>query len=247
MAFSLLRHGLLSRATMEHLETKHQVKQEPRLIMPILKRKKEEDDDDVVVSTELSVWLDYEPKAEKIKKPRKNDQKDRFLRANDVDQDQDLVTRDFVSAVAVNAMAYSSIFSFSLAIARRSSSVSTELELFCDPWKIKKILTKSDLGDLSRLLMRTSCVETHVLPFMGVDEVKQVVHSKDGLRVGVWDYDTHSLHQMEFKKWPSSKSYVLTLNWNKDFVKRRNLKEKDQIALFWDSHASRFWFHVLHQ
>ncbi|KAK0596098.1 hypothetical protein LWI29_012782 [Acer saccharum] len=102
MAFSLLRHGLLSRATMEHLETKHQVKQEPRLIRPILKRKKEEedDDDDFVVSTELSVWLDYEPKAEKIKKPRIDDQKDRFLKANDVNQDQDLVTRDFVSAVA---------------------------------------------------------------------------------------------------------------------------------------------------
>ncbi|KAK1576225.1 hypothetical protein Q3G72_012025 [Acer saccharum] len=150
--------------------------------------------------------------------------------------------------MAVNAMAYSSTSSFSLAIASRSSSVSGqfELELYCDPWKIKKILTKSDLGDLSRLLMRTSCVETHVLPFMGFDAVKQVLHSKDGLRVGVWDYDTHSLHQLDFKKWPSSKSYVLTLNWSKDFVKRRNLKEKDQIALFWDLYASRFWFRVLH-
>ncbi|KAI9199198.1 hypothetical protein LWI28_029244 [Acer negundo] len=104
-----------------------------------------------------------------------------------------------------------------------ASSVSTERELYCDPWKIKKTLTKSDLGDLSRLLIRTSCVETHVLPFMG-DAVKQVLYSKDGY--------TQSLHQLDFKYWPSSKSYVLTLNWKKDFVKRRNLKEKDQIALF---------------
>ncbi|KAK3219618.1 hypothetical protein Dsin_013588 [Dipteronia sinensis] len=142
-------------------------------------------------------------------------------------------------------MAYSSFSSSSLAIAS-NRSVSTELELYCDPWKIKKILTKSDLGDLSRLLIPTSCVETHVFPFMSVDAVKQV-QSKDGLRVYVWDYDTRSVHQLEFKKWPSSKSYVLTLNWNKDFVKRRNLKEKDQIALFWDPYRSRFWFRVLHQ
>ncbi|KAK2651479.1 hypothetical protein Ddye_011335 [Dipteronia dyeriana] len=300
MALSLIRHGSLSRATMEHFETKHQVKQEPTLIMPLLKRKKEEDDDDDVVvstelsvwldyepttakkikkpriddqkdeflkandvdqdqdlvikrkkeedddvhvvSTELSVWLDYEPTAEKIKKPRIDDQKDSFLKAIDVDQDQDLVTRDFVSGMAVNAMAYSS--SSSLAISS-SRGVSTVLELYCDPWKIKKILTKSDLGDLSRLLIRTSCVETHVFPLMGVDGVKQVVQSKDGLRVGVWDYDTHSMHQLDFKKWPSSKAYVLTLNWNKDFVKRRNLKEKDQIALFWDPHRLIFWFHIL--
>ncbi|TXG69189.1 hypothetical protein EZV62_004124 [Acer yangbiense] len=213
MAFSQFHHG----ATMEHLETKHQVKQEPRLIMPILKRKKE-DDDDVVVSTEICVWLDYEPKAEKIKKPRIDDQKDMFLKANDVDQDQD----------------------------QRSSCVSTELELYRNQWKIKKTLTKSDLSDHSRLLIYKEYVETHVLPSMA-DEVKQVLHSQDGLRVGVWDYDTRSLHQLDFKIWPSSKSYVLTLNWKKDFVKRRNLKENDQIALFWDGSASTFWFRVLHR
>ncbi|KAK0595010.1 hypothetical protein LWI29_002536 [Acer saccharum] len=136
-------------------------------------------------------------------------------------------------------MAYSSTPSSS-----RSCSVSIELELYCDPWKITKKLKKSDLGDLSRLLIPKSCVETHVLPFIA-DAVKQVLHSKDGLRVGVCDYDTQSLHQLDFKKWPSSKSYVLTLNWRKDFVKRRNLKENDQIALSWDPYTSRFWFRVL--
>ncbi|KAK1575796.1 hypothetical protein Q3G72_008344 [Acer saccharum] len=141
-------------------------------------------------------------------------------------------------------MAYSSTTS-SLAVASRSS-VLTELEIYRDEWKIKKPLTKSDLGDQSRLLIYKGCVETHVLPSMA-DAVKNVLHSKDGLRVGVWDYDTQSLHQLDFKYWRSSKSYVLTLNWKKDFVKRRNLKENDQIALFWDPDASSFWFRVLHR
>ncbi|TXG69188.1 hypothetical protein EZV62_004123 [Acer yangbiense] len=141
-------------------------------------------------------------------------------------------------------MAYSSTTS-SLAVASRSS-VLTELEIYRDEWKIKKTLTKSDLGDQSRLLIYKGCVETHVLPSMA-DAVKYVLHSKDRLRVSVWDYDTQSLHQLDFKYWPSSKSYVLTLKWKKDFVKRRNLKENDQIALFWDPDASSFWFRVLHQ
>ncbi|KAL5813050.1 hypothetical protein ACOSQ3_028000 [Xanthoceras sorbifolium] len=197
------------------------------------------------VSTELSHWFDYEPVK---KKPRiivsdddrvvishcSADEKDHeFLKANDSVSSTDY-RRQALMVSASTATTNTS-----------SSTVSTELELYSDPWTIKKRLTKSDLGGLSRLLIRTSLVREHVFPFMSTDAV-QLVESGTGIIVCVWDHDTHSTHQLMFKKWSqSSKAYILSLAWTKDFVKRRDLKVGDQIGLFWDCHQLMFGFRVL--
>ncbi|KAF3433933.1 hypothetical protein FNV43_RR25036 [Rhamnella rubrinervis] len=111
--------------------------------------------------------------------------------------------------------------------------VTTKLSLRSeDPWKIKKKLTASDVGDLSRLMLHTDQVEKHILPHLvDVDAIK------DGneVRVKVLDTDKHSEHQLVFARWKSSKGYVLKQNWTKDFVKRRNLKLGDEVGLFLDA------------
>ncbi|KAK2653927.1 hypothetical protein Ddye_013783 [Dipteronia dyeriana] len=206
-----------------------------------MKRKKQEDleegDGDGKgngeVSTELSHWLDYEANKEK---------KVTFLiTANDTVSSSS--TNNNAAAAAATVAASSSSSS--------SSSPSTELELYSDPWKIKKRLKESDLGNLSRLLIPTNSVQEHVLPFMSNDAAQQIDSGGcrgGGLRVSVLDHDTETVHQLVFKRWlDSSKSYVFTLNWIKDFVKRRDLKIKDEIGLFWDCLHSRFVFCVLNR
>ncbi|TXG70973.1 hypothetical protein EZV62_005908 [Acer yangbiense] len=198
-----------------------------------MKGKKQEDEDGNGngddVSTELSHWLDYEP--------NKKEKKVKFL----------ITANDTVSSSSTNNNAAAAM----VAASSSSSSVSTELELYCDQWKIKKTLKESDLGNLSRLLIPTNSVQEHVFPFMSDDAVQQVESGGcrgGGLRVSVLDYDTDTVHQLVFKRWSdSSKSYVFTLNWIKDFVKRRDLKIKDEIGLFWDCCHSRFVFCVLNR
>ncbi|KAI8004822.1 B3 domain-containing protein [Camellia lanceoleosa] len=66
-----------------------------------------------------------------------------------------------------------------------------------------------------------------------------------GERVVVWDYDTGSEHELVFKKWHTSKSFVLVDNWVTRFVRRRELRDGVEIGLFWDASNSRFGFLVL--
>ncbi|CAK7350773.1 unnamed protein product [Dovyalis caffra] len=136
----------------------------------------------------------------------------------------------------------------------RSRGVSTQLSLYHhDPFKIKKKMTRSDLGFSCRLLVSSDLVETHILPFLNKDQIKQVVgvgnqenqETKSGLKVWVWDMNTETIHQLVFKRWGSSKTYIFNDGWTKYFVKRRNLIEGDQIGLFWDIDHSRFHFSVL--
>ncbi|KAL3599579.1 hypothetical protein D5086_007497 [Populus alba] len=63
--------------------------------------------------------------------------------------------------------------------------------------------------------------------------------------VRVWDLDTESMHQLVFKRWSTSKSYIFNDGWTKHFVKRRNLVEGDEIGLYWDNDQSRLQFSVL--
>jgi hypothetical protein len=112
------------------------------------------------------------------------------------------------------------------------------------PWKIKKWMTGSDLGSLSRLLVQTNLVKNHILPFFGTDSLEETESGK-GTRVRVWDQDSQSEHELVFKKWTSSNSYVFIGKWYKDFVKRRELKVGDLIGLYWDSCNSRFNFCVI--
>ncbi|KAG7983723.1 hypothetical protein I3843_04G121000 [Carya illinoinensis] len=112
-----------------------------------------------------------------------------------------------------------------------------------DPWKIKKTLTESDLGNMSRLLLKTTWVRHHVLPFLDTDIIREV--ESEGIRINVWDHDCQSAHELVLKKWKTSKSYVLINMWHKDFVNRRNLKKGDVIGLYWDPSNSMLHFSVL--
>ncbi|XP_030549235.1 uncharacterized protein LOC115754377 [Rhodamnia argentea] len=128
----------------------------------------------------------------------------------------------------------------------RRNGVSTELVLLLDPYKIKKKLTQSDLGNLSRLLIGRDFAKSHLLRWMSKDTVSQVESDK-GATVIVRDADTCSEHRLVFMYWVSSKSYVLKGGWNKEFVKRRGLEAGDEVGLYWDTLASKFLFSRLHK
>ncbi|MED6194101.1 hypothetical protein PIB30_025348 [Stylosanthes scabra] len=122
--------------------------------------------------------------------------------------------------------------------------VSTTLKLYDDPWKIKKTLTDSDLGILSRLLLAADLVKKQILPMLGGDQAR-AAETEEGTPVRVWDMDTRSMHQLVLKRWSSSKSYVLIGKWNQDFVRRRELKKGDEIGFHWDPYNCAFNFCVL--
>ncbi|KAF8029121.1 hypothetical protein BT93_E1715 [Corymbia citriodora subsp. variegata] len=126
----------------------------------------------------------------------------------------------------------------------RRNGVSTELVLCFDPYKIKKKLTKSDLGYLARLLIPRACVTTYVLPCMSEETVTRVMSSK-GADVIVWDADTHSQHRLMFAFWASTGAYVLKGCWIKEFVQRRGLAACDEIGIYWDPTANMFHFSLL--
>nr|XP_016439321.1 PREDICTED: uncharacterized protein LOC107765209 [Nicotiana tabacum] len=108
-------------------------------------------------------------------------------------------------------------------------------------WIIKK-LTKSDVNGSSRLLLPRQEVKTYVIPFL--DEQKATdCHKLSGTDVNVWDLDTQSEYSLTLKKWETH-SFQLIRNWTPNFVKRRNLKQDDVIALRWDRNNSRFCFRV---
>ncbi|KAK7270726.1 hypothetical protein RJT34_26099 [Clitoria ternatea] len=125
-----------------------------------------------------------------------------------------------------------------------NEEVSTTLKLYDDPWKIKKTLTGSDLGTLSRLLLTIDLVRKQMLPMLGVDHARNA-ETREGASVRVWDMDAKSMHQLVLKRWPSAKSYVLLGNWNQDFVRRRDLKKGDEIGFHWDPYNHAFNFSVL--
>ncbi|KAL0437105.1 UNVERIFIED_CONTAM: putative B3 domain-containing protein [Sesamum radiatum] len=111
-----------------------------------------------------------------------------------------------------------------------------------DRWDIKKVLTKSDVDESSRLLLAKVVVQEHILPHVmgngpGPDEGQ-------GVEVAVWDMDKGSEHVLVLKKWKSG-SFVLVKNWMSDFVRRRGLEKDDVIGLRWDDGNSRLEFTVL--
>ncbi|WJX88431.1 gibberellin 2beta-dioxygenase [Trifolium repens] len=52
---------------------------------------------------------------------------------------------------------------------------STNLMLYDDPWKIKKVLEHSDVNRLSRLLLDKKLVEDLVLPVLGANDAADLV------------------------------------------------------------------------
>ncbi|XP_027339089.1 B3 domain-containing protein At2g33720-like [Abrus precatorius] len=117
---------------------------------------------------------------------------------------------------------------------------STSLELYDDPWKIKKVLTKSDVGKLNRLLFGADLLENLMLPVLGADAQRGM-----GTPIRVWDADTMTMHALILKRWASFQNFVLIGGWNRNFVKRRGLKKGDEIGLLWDSSTGCFHFSVL--
>ncbi|KAL0858044.1 hypothetical protein Bca101_063198 [Brassica carinata] len=137
----------------------------------------------------------------------------------------------------------------SLAHLRDIKTPDTELTLSINPdiWEIKKLLTESDVrNSQTRLMLPKEYVVPHILGYL-TDEERIMVEgaNNQGLRINVYDRDTESTHQLTLKKWHSSGSYVLINNWNKDFVKRRQLKAGKLIGLFWNTYATRLQFCVL--
>ncbi|CAE6027709.1 unnamed protein product [Arabidopsis arenosa] len=122
--------------------------------------------------------------------------------------------------------------------------VSTELTLFKDPWIIKKVLTTSDLGQLSRLLLQTGPIEDHIIKYLNKDDQKKIQEGL-GIAIDVYDHDTDSTLELLLKRWTTLNSYVLNGGWRMYFVRRRGLREGDEIGLFWDRFASRLHFRVL--
>ncbi|KAJ6388001.1 hypothetical protein OIU77_026546 [Salix suchowensis] len=99
-----------------------------------------------------------------------------------------------------------------------------------------------------RLLVSSDLVEKNILPFLNEDQTKQVEipnQERNGLKVWVRDVDTASMHQLVFKRWSTSKSYIFNDGWTKQFVRRRSLVEGDEIGLYWDSEQSILHFSVL--
>ncbi|MBA0848802.1 hypothetical protein Goshw_007392 [Gossypium schwendimanii] len=112
-----------------------------------------------------------------------------------------------------------------------------------DPWCIKKQLYKSDLRNLSRLLLPSELVESHVLLHWNADQLAQI---QQGLPILAWDCDTNIQHYKKYKRW-TNRANVLIKNWTTDFVKGRNLKLSDEIGPYWDIHNLRYKFSVLNR
>ena len=64
-----------------------------------------------------------------------------------------------------------------------------ELNLYRDPWTIKKKLMGSDVNNLSRLILPTQLVDNHVRDFLNDEERFAVLHSERGLELKMRDLD----------------------------------------------------------
>ncbi|XP_019170439.1 PREDICTED: putative B3 domain-containing protein At1g78640 [Ipomoea nil] len=107
-------------------------------------------------------------------------------------------------------------------------------------WMHKRLST-SDVNLSSRLLLPKEEITKYVLPLMDMESCK-ACQNRNGLRVKIWDLDTESQHQLTLKQWKTG-SFLLTNNWNTEFVKRRSLHPGDTISLCWDFENLRFLFH----
>ncbi|GKU88922.1 hypothetical protein SLEP1_g3131 [Rubroshorea leprosula] len=126
----------------------------------------------------------------------------------------------------------------------RKKAKMTDLCLGLDAWSIKKTLGSSDIGHASRLIVASEDVHKHILPYWDVSVCGHLMNN-GSVSVCVRDLDTESEIELRFKRWLSSGCYVLNKNWVTGFVKRRELKQGDEIGLFWDKGNSRFNFSVL--
>ena len=123
---------------------------------------------------------------------------------------------------------------------------SLDLMFYDDPWKIKKSLTQTDIGDhWCRLLIPTNMAEQLIVPVLDV-ETDDDAFTEEGIPVTIWDVNTESEYELIFKLWVSSGAFIFYgLSWKENFVKRRDLKVGDEIGFHWDPYRKRFDFSVL--
>ncbi|KAJ1389080.1 DNA-binding barrel domain superfamily [Sesbania bispinosa] len=126
---------------------------------------------------------------------------------------------------------------------KRRWGYSTDLMLYDDPWKIKKVLQDGDL-DKSMLLLAKDLAEDLVLSVLGADAQREV-GTGGGIQVRIWDIDTKSMYSLVFKRLVYLGSYAFIGNWIQDFVWRRGLKRGDEIGLHWDPYNKHFNFSIL--
>ncbi|KAF5180783.1 B3 domain-containing protein [Thalictrum thalictroides] len=109
---------------------------------------------------------------------------------------------------------------------------------------IRKILTKSDVGHLTRLMLSKKMANDHIKPYL-TEEQNREIESGHGTEILIMDLDIKPCYRLILKKSLRADSYIIKSNWNKSFVKRRNLKEGDEIGMFWDPSEYCFAFSVL--
>ncbi|XP_047335909.1 B3 domain-containing protein At2g33720-like [Impatiens glandulifera] len=112
------------------------------------------------------------------------------------------------------------------------------------PWTITKQLFKSDVDDSSRLLIQIKKVETYIVPFLNETEKRSLFGDSEGVRMNIFDVDKEEEYGLNLKKWKTG-SFVFTTNWQKDFVRRRELVQNDTIGLYFDADNQRLCFGVV--
>ncbi|KAK4276338.1 hypothetical protein QN277_019299 [Acacia crassicarpa] len=120
--------------------------------------------------------------------------------------------------------------------------VSCSLKLYDNPWKVQKVLTNYDTSYNNRLILSIKDVTEMVLPVLG-ENAERKAQTADGVKLWFWDVDTESSHELALKQ-ESDGGYVITGNWNQEFIKRKNLKPGDEIGLQWDRYNGRFNFRL---
>ncbi|KAF2322380.1 hypothetical protein GH714_013104 [Hevea brasiliensis] len=114
--------------------------------------------------------------------------------------------------------------------------------MLSDPWKIKKKLTGSDLGNLCRLLVASLSVRNHILPLLSGETVEQI--EKDGAPVPIWDCDTNT-EQHGFEALAFIEELCFHQRLDDSICEEKEFSEGDLIGIYWDPSNSRFNFSVL--
>jgi len=109
--------------------------------------------------------------------------------------------------------------------------------VFNELWLEKKLF-KSDINGNCRLAIANKVVDELILKHCTDDQKKQV-NDKKGMSITFFDLDEKKEMEFVFKRWLSSKTYVILKGWSK-FIRRRALKTNDIIQISRDNVNGKF-------
>ncbi|CAN8241369.1 unnamed protein product [Cochlearia groenlandica] len=110
---------------------------------------------------------------------------------------------------------------------------------------ITKVLTASDVGFQSRLMLEKSDFERHILSHLPEND-KRRIQVGGGVSVNMYDHDTDTKHVLVMKRMVNTtRCYVINGGWLKHIVRRRALEKGDKIGLTWNKDISRLHFCVI--